>query len=92
MPGRLIVATALVAEIGGWKAFIGRNLAAWIGLVPKQQSSGGKDKLGRLASRSTSANPFVRAVSTLMFGGRCRGRLRLQLNLNNAIYHARESP
>src|SRR5262245_220756 len=33
-----IVATALVAEIGDWKQFrSGRNLAAWIGLVPKQQ-------------------------------------------------------
>ena len=30
-----IVATALVAEVGDWKAFSsGRNLAAWIGLVP----------------------------------------------------------
>ena len=39
-----IVATALVAEVGDWKAFSsGRNLAAWIGLVPKQHSTGGKD-------------------------------------------------
>ena len=38
-----IVATALVAEVGDWKAFSsGRNLAAWIGLVPKQHSTGGK--------------------------------------------------
>jgi transposase len=42
-----IVATALVAEIGDWKAFgSGRGLAAWIGLVPKQHTTGGKDKLG----------------------------------------------
>ena len=42
-----VVATALVAEIGDWKAFrSGRNLAAWIGLVPKQHSTGGKDRLG----------------------------------------------
>jgi transposase len=42
-----IVATALVAEVGDWKAFrSGRNLAAWIGLVPKQHSSGGKERLG----------------------------------------------
>jgi hypothetical protein len=34
-----IVATALVAEVGDWKAFSsGRNLAAWIGLVPKQHA------------------------------------------------------
>jgi len=44
-----IVATALVAEVGDWKAFrSGRNLAAWIGLVPKQHSSGGKDRLGSI--------------------------------------------
>ena len=42
-----IVATALVAEVGDWKAFSsGRNLAAWIGLVPKQHSTGGKERLG----------------------------------------------
>ena len=39
-----IVATALVAEVGDWKAFSsGRSLAAWIGLVPRQHSTGGKD-------------------------------------------------
>ena len=37
-----IVATALVAEVGDWQQFrSGRNLAAWIGLVPKQHSTGG---------------------------------------------------
>jgi transposase len=47
-----IVATALVAEIGDWKAFgSGRNLAAWIGLVPKQHSTGGKDKLGSITKQ-----------------------------------------
>ena len=48
-----IVATALVAEIGDWKQFrSGRSLAAWIGLVPKQHSTGGKDRLG-----STEGSP-----------------------------------
>jgi transposase len=47
-----IVATALVAEIGDWKAFrSGRNLAAWIGLVPKQHSTGGKNRLGRITKQ-----------------------------------------
>jgi transposase len=47
-----IVATALVAEIGDWKAFSsGRSLAAWIGLVPKQHSTGGKDKLGSITKQ-----------------------------------------
>jgi transposase len=40
-----ISAAALVAEIGDWKAFgSGRSLAAWMGLVPKQYTTGGKDK------------------------------------------------
>jgi transposase len=47
-----IVATALVAEIGDWKAFrSGRDLAAWIGLVPKQHTTGGKDKLGSITKQ-----------------------------------------
>jgi transposase len=53
-----IVATALVAEIGDWKAFSsGRNLAAWIGLVPKQHSTGGKDRLGGI---SKQGNRYLR--------------------------------
>jgi transposase len=48
-----IVATALVAEVGDWKAFSsGRSLAAWIGLVPRQHSTGGKEKLGRSQNRA----------------------------------------
>jgi len=47
-----IVATALVAEIGDWKSFSsGRNLAAWIGLVPKQHTTGGKDRLGSITKQ-----------------------------------------
>jgi transposase len=47
-----IVATALVAEIGDWPQFrSGRNLAAWIGLVPKQHSTGGKERLGSITKQ-----------------------------------------
>src|SRR5499426_2317346 len=47
-----IVATALVAEIGDWTAFSsGRSLAAWIGLVPRQHSTGGKERLGRISKQ-----------------------------------------
>jgi transposase len=53
-----IVATALVAEVGNWKAFSsGRNLAAWIGLVPKQHSTGGKERLGGI---SKQGNRYLR--------------------------------
>jgi len=53
-----IVATALVAEVGDWKAFSsGRNLAAWIGLVPRQHSTGGKVRLGGI---SKQGNRYLR--------------------------------
>src|SRR5665213_528918 len=41
-----MLATALVACVADPKAFrSGRNFSAWIGLVPKQHSSGGKEKV-----------------------------------------------
>jgi len=47
-----IGATALVAEIGDWKTFSsGRSVAAWIGLVPKQHTTGGKDRLGSITKQ-----------------------------------------
>jgi transposase len=53
-----IVATALVAEVGDWKTFSsGRSLAAWIGLVPKQHSTGGKERLGGI---SKQGNRYLR--------------------------------
>ena len=53
-----IVATALIAEVGDWKAFSsGRNLAAWIGLVPMQHSTGGKERLGGI---SKQGNRYLR--------------------------------
>jgi transposase len=46
------LATALVASIADAKAFrSGRNFSAWIGLVPKQNSSGGKDRFGNISKR-----------------------------------------
>ncbi len=42
-------ASALVASIGhGHEFTCGRQLAAWLGLVPGQYSSGGKQRLGRI--------------------------------------------
>jgi transposase len=44
-----IVATAIVATVGNARGFkSGRHLAAWLGLVPNQRSSGGKERLGRI--------------------------------------------
>ncbi len=47
-----LLASALVASIPDPKAFrSGRNLAAWIGLVPRQNSSGGKERLGGITKQ-----------------------------------------
>src|SRR5262249_47751249 len=47
-----LLATALVANVADPGAFrSGRNFSAWIGLVPKQHSSGGKDRLGRITQQ-----------------------------------------
>jgi transposase len=56
------LATALVASIADPKAFrSGRDFAAWIGLVPKQNSSGGKDKLGSITKRG---DRYLRSLFT----------------------------
>ncbi|MEO9651182.1 MAG: IS110 family transposase [Roseobacter sp.] len=48
-----ITATALVAAIGDKSCFRnGRQFAAWLGLVPKQHSSGGKARLFGISKRS----------------------------------------
>ena len=47
-----ISATALVAAVGDAKTFkSGRSLSAWLGLVPKQHSSGGKTRLSGISKR-----------------------------------------
>ena len=47
-----MLATAVVATVADPKAFrSGRNFSAWVGLVPKQHSSGGKDRLGHISKQ-----------------------------------------
>ena len=56
------LATALVASIADPKAFrSGRDFSAWIGLVPKQSSSGGKERLGRISKRG---DRYLRSLFT----------------------------
>jgi len=73
-----ISATALVAEIGDWNAFgSGRSLSAWIGLVPKQYSTGGKDRLGRITKQG---NRYLRwllvvgAMAVIRYRAQARNR------------------
>ena len=48
----IISASGMVAAVGDARQFqSGRDLAAWLGLVPRQHSSGGKERLGSIAKR-----------------------------------------
>ena len=56
------LATALVASIPDPNVFrSGRDFSAWIGLVPKQNSSGGKDRLGNISKRG---DRYLRSLFT----------------------------
>jgi transposase len=69
-----LTATALVASVGDARLFHnGRQLAAWLGLVPRQRSSGGKSRHGRITKRGDA---YLR---TLLIHG-ARARLRHVLN------------
>lgn len=62
----LLTATALIAAIGDISVFkSGRELAAWIGLVPRQHSTGGKPTLLGISKRGDS---YLRTL--LIHGGR----------------------
>ena len=53
-----VIATALVASIDDGRHFrSGRELAAWIGLVPRQHTTGGKPRLGGIGRQ---ANHYLR--------------------------------
>jgi transposase len=61
-----VTATAVVASIGNGAAFRkGRSFAAWLGLVPEQHSTGGKQKLLGISKRG---NPYLRRL--LVHGAR----------------------
>ena len=56
----VIVATALVAAVGDGRSFRrGRDLAAWLGIVPKQHSTGGRT---RLLGISKQGNSYLRML------------------------------
>ena len=57
-----VLATALVASVADPRAFrSGRDFSAWIGLVPKRSSSGGKDRLGNISKRG---DRYLRSLFT----------------------------
>src|ERR1700730_14274795 len=61
-----LVATAIVAAIGNGAAFHkGREFAAWLGLVPRQHSTGGQTRLFGISKRG---NRYLRKL--LVHGAR----------------------
>jgi transposase len=55
-----IISSAVVASIATGSGFRqGRDFAAWLGLVPKQESTGGRTKLGRISKRG---NKYLRTL------------------------------
>jgi len=55
-----IISSAMVAAIGSGDAFTkGRDFAAWLGLVPKQISTGDRTILGKISKRS---NRYLRVL------------------------------
>jgi transposase len=62
----VLTATALVAAVGNAQTFsCGRDLAAWLGLVPRQATTGGKPRLLRISKRG---NGYLRML--LIHGAR----------------------
>ena len=67
-----IISSAMVAAIGSGAAFArGRDFSAWIGLVPKQMSTGDRTILGRISKRG---NGYLRTLFMQVPGSFCYGR------------------
>jgi transposase len=61
-----ITASAIVASVGDVREFRnGRQFSAWLGLVPRQHSTGGKPRLGHITARG---DPYLRTL--LVMGAR----------------------
>ena len=70
----VVTASAVLAAIGTGKQFrSGREFAAWIGLVPRQHSSGGKDRLGHI---SKQGNQYLRQLLVLGATAQLHGQRR----------------
>jgi len=64
-----VISTAVVAAIGTGEAFDrGRDFGAWLGLVPKQYSTGGRSILGRISKRGSKylRTLFIQAAKVLL--------------------------
>jgi len=59
----VLISAALAAHVPDLSIFrSSRDFAAWLGLVPRQNSSGGKERLGRITKQG---NPYLRRLLVL---------------------------
>jgi transposase len=64
-----LISTAVVAAIGTGEAFErGRDFGAWLGLVPRQYSTGGRSVLGRISKRGSKylRTLFIQAANVIL--------------------------
>lgn len=64
-----MISTAMVAAVGTGEAFErGRDFGAWLGLVPRQYSTGGRPILGRISKRGSKylRSLFVQAAHIIL--------------------------
>jgi transposase len=64
-----LISTGVVAAIGTGEAFArGRDFGAWLGLVPRQYSTGGKSILGRISKRGSKylRTLFIQAANVIL--------------------------
>lgn len=64
-----LISTAVVAAIGTAEAFErGRDFGAWLGLVPRQYSTGGRSILGRISKRGSKylRTLFIQAANVIL--------------------------
>ena len=69
----VITATTVIATVGDGRQFkSGREFAAWIGLVPRQNSSGGKEQLGSISKKGNIylRRLLITGATTQLLGNR----------------------
>ena len=70
----IVTASAVISAIGDGKQFhSGREFAAWLGLVPRQKSSGGKEQLGRISKKG---DIYLRQLLVLGATSQLQGKRR----------------
>jgi transposase len=69
-----LISTDIVAAIGTGAFERGRDFAAWLGLVPRQHSTGGRTILGRISKRGSQ---YLRALAEAVAEARAEELKRL---------------